>query len=140
MQLCVSSNDCRPLHKNTPSLSLSLCSDAGDGVLEVYLVNKASGAKLACRLIDNGDGTFLAEVLPPQVGEYATQITYGGVAVPKTAAVQVVAIVDVSKIQVDGLEQSKYADDAGGGGRLVCRQEYRALSIAFSRDYANSIH
>lgn len=82
--------------------------DAGEGDLEVHLVNNANGSQLPCRVIDNEDGTFLAEVIPPLVGTYTTHIKYGGLAVPKTPVVQVAAAVDVSKIKVDGLEESEY--------------------------------
>lgn len=89
-------------------------SEAGDGDLNVNLVNTANGTRLACRLIDNGDGTYLVEVIPPLAGNYETQITYGDEAVPATPIVHVAAVVDVSQIKVDGLEESEYT--AGGMG------------------------
>lgn len=81
--------------------------DAGEGDLEVRLVNNETGSELPCRVIDNDDGTFAVEVIPPIAGTYTTNMTYGGLKVPVAPTVRVASAVDVSKIKVDGLEESK---------------------------------
>lgn len=81
--------------------------DAGDGDLDVILVHEETGSEIPVRVIDNEDNTYLVEVIPPQVGTYTTHIKYGGKDVPSPRKVHVTPAVDVSKIQVDGLEQSK---------------------------------
>lgn len=82
-------------------------SEAGDGDLSVRLLNNETGSELPCRVIDNEDGTFAVEVIPPLAGTYTTHMTYGGLPVPTAPTVRVAAAVDVSKIRVDGLEESK---------------------------------
>lgn len=59
------------------------------------------------RVIDNEDDTYLVEVIPPQNGTYTTHIKYGGKDIPAQPKVCVTPAVDVSKVKVDGLEQSK---------------------------------
>lgn len=73
----------------------------------MHLRNNETGSELPCRVIDNDDGTFLVEVIPPVAGTYTTNMTYGGVRVPVAPTVRVAAAVDVSKIKVDGLEESE---------------------------------
>lgn len=59
------------------------------------------------RVLDNEDSTFSVEVIPPLIGTYSTNISYGGAKCPTTPKVHVAPLVDVSKIKVDGLEPSK---------------------------------
>lgn len=82
--------------------------EAGDGDLEIHLLNNETGSELPCRVIDNEDGSFAVEVIPPTVGTYTTNMKYGGLTVPLAPTVRVTPVVDVSKIQVDGLEESEY--------------------------------
>lgn len=73
----------------------------------VQLINKDTGSVLPCRVIDNEDGTHLVEVIPPQPGTYVTNVTFGGLKVAEAPVVRVSPAVDVSKIKVDGLEESE---------------------------------
>lgn len=88
-------------------MSFSLNRDAGDGDLEVFLIHEETGLEVPVRVIDNDDNTYLVEVIPPQIGTYSTHIKYGGKDIPAQPKVHVTPAVDVSKVKVDGLEQSK---------------------------------
>lgn len=85
-----------------------MLSDAGNGDLEVTLIHDESGKQIPVRVIENEDRSYLVEVIAPQVGTYSTHIKYGGQPVKASPKVHVTAPVDVSKIKVDGLEQSKF--------------------------------
>lgn len=61
------------------------------------------------RVSEVGDGTYIADYVPPHPGNYTLNVQYGGVQVPQSPVkIQVAPQVDVSKIKVEGLERSKF--------------------------------
>lgn len=82
-------------------------SDAGVGDLEVNVVNDATKQLVPVRVIDNEDNTYTVELSPDAPGTYTTNLTYGGLKVPFNKKTTVSPSVDVSKVQIEGLEQSK---------------------------------
>jgi filamin len=88
----------------------SLYSEAGNGDLEVNVVNDVTKQAVPVNIIDNEDNTYTVEIKPEAPGTYTTNLNYGGLKVPfnkKTVISSQAAQVDVSKVQVEGLEQSK---------------------------------
>lgn len=71
------------------------------------LVHDDTNAEVPVHVIDHGDKTYTAEVIPPTSGTYSLHMTYGGSKVPGCHEVIVTAPIDVSKVKVDGLEPSK---------------------------------
>jgi filamin len=82
--------------------------DAGVGELKVEVIHDETKKPVPVRIIDNDDSTYAIEVTATMVGSYTTNLTYGGLKVPVSPKSFVSPPVDVSKIQVDGLEESKY--------------------------------
>lgn len=61
------------------------------------------------RVSDMGDGTYVADFVPIQPGNYNLNVSYGGVQVPQCPVkIPVSSGVDISKVKVEGLEKSKY--------------------------------
>lgn len=82
--------------------------EAGDGELDVHLLNEDTGEEIPINLSNNGDKTYTVDYEPPQSGNYCVTLDYGGLRVPTTPIkFKVEPSVDVSKIKVDGLEPSK---------------------------------
>ena len=72
-------------------------------------VNGPQIKHMPCKVTDNGDGTFTAQYTPEGPGEYAVAVKYAGQEIPKSPIpVRVIPSVDVSKIKIDGLQESKY--------------------------------
>lgn len=84
--------------------------EAGAADLKVDIKNDATKANVPIQLTDNGDGTYSADYVAPEPGNYTVNLTYGGLKVPQTPKVNVLPSVDVSKIRVDGLEPKVYTD------------------------------
>lgn len=82
-------------------------SDAGVGDLAVNVINDATKQALPVKVIDNEDNTYTVELTPDLAGTYTTNLTYGGLKVPFNKKTVISPTVDVSKVQVEGLEQSK---------------------------------
>ena len=82
-------------------------SEAGNGKLEVNVVNDATKAVVPVKIIDNEDNTYTVEITADLAGTFTTNLTYGGLKVPFTKKTVISPMVDVSKVQVEGLEQSK---------------------------------
>lgn len=82
-------------------------SDAGVGHLEVNVLNDLSKQLVPFQLIDNEDNTFTVELTPQQAGTYTTNLTYGGLKVPFNKKTVISSSIDVSKVQVEGLVNSK---------------------------------
>ena len=80
--------------------------------MEVSVINDATKQAVPVNLIDNEDNTYTVEITPEAPGTYTTNLTYGGLKVPfnkKTVITSAqTSTVDVSKVQVEGLEQSKF--------------------------------
>lgn len=73
-------------------------------------MNDATKQVVPIQIIDNEDNTYTVEVKPDAPGTYTTNLNYGGLKVPfskKTVISTQASSVDVSKVQVEGLEQSK---------------------------------
>jgi filamin len=79
--------------------------------LEVSVVNDATKQAVPINLIDNEDNTYTVEITPDAPGTFTTNLTYGGLKVPFNKKTVITSsqtsTVDVSKVQVEGLEQSK---------------------------------
>lgn len=88
-------------------ITYSSYSDAGNGDLEVSIVNDTTGAPVPIRVIDNEDNTYQVECTPQNSGSYTTNLKYGGLKVPVSKKTTVKPTVDVSKVHVEGLEPSK---------------------------------
>jgi len=62
-------------------------------------------------LIDNEDNTYTVEITPDAPGTFTTNLTYGGLKVPFNKKTVITSsqtsTIDISKVQVEGLEQSK---------------------------------
>ncbi|XP_066158369.1 filamin-A isoform X3 [Euwallacea fornicatus] len=85
--------------------------EAGDGDLDVRLINEDTRKDVPVKLTDNGDRTYTVDYEAPQPGNYSVSLDYGGLRVPTTPIkIKVEPNVDVSKIKVDGLEPSVYVD------------------------------
>lgn len=85
--------------------------EAGDGDLDVHLVNADTHQEVPLKLTDNGDRTYTVDYEAPESGNYTVTLHYGGLRVPSTPIkFKVEPNVDVSKIKVDGLEPSVYVD------------------------------
>lgn len=72
--------------------------------------NDATKQLVPIQLIDNEDNTYTVELTPELAGTYTTNLTYGGLKVPFNKKTVIGPTVDVSKVQVEGLEQSKLTD------------------------------
>lgn len=84
--------------------------DAGAGDLAVAITDE-KGQAIPYELSDNGDGTFSVDYSPPTPGNYKVSVKYAGQEVPQSPIrVAVQPHVDVSKVKVDGLEPSVFAD------------------------------
>lgn len=85
-------------------------SEAGNGDLEVSVINDATKQAVPINLIDNEDNTYTVEITPDAPGTFTTNLTYGGLKVPFNKKTVITSsqtsTVDVSKVQVEGLEQS----------------------------------
>ena len=64
---------------------------------------------LTCQVIDNEDNTYTVEITPDLAGTYSTNLTYGGLKVPFNKETVISPTFDVSKVQVEGLENSKWS-------------------------------
>jgi filamin len=82
-------------------------SDAGVGDLAVVVTNDATKQAVPVKIIDNEDNTYTVELSPKSSGVFDTVITYGGKKVPFNKKTLISPTVDVSKIQVEGLEASE---------------------------------
>lgn len=71
------------------------------------VMNDATKQILPIKLIDNEDNTYTVELTPDLPGTYTTNLTYGGLKVPFNKKSVVSPSIDVSKVKVEGLEQSK---------------------------------
>ncbi|XP_015833310.1 filamin-A isoform X1 [Tribolium castaneum] len=90
---------------NTPTHFNIDARDAGDGDLDVHLVNEETRQEIPVKLTDNGDRTYTVDYETPQSGMHTVTLHYGGLRVPTTPIkFKVHPNVDVSKIRVDGLE------------------------------------
>lgn len=78
------------------------------GDLEVNVINDATKKLVPTKLIDNEDNTYTVEITPDAPGTFTTNLTYGGLKVPFNKKTVISPSVDVSKVQVEGLSQSKY--------------------------------
>lgn len=70
-------------------------------------MNDVTKQAVPVRIIDNEDSTYSVEVTPDQAGTYSTNLTYGGLKVPFNKKTVISSTVDVSKVQVEGLQQSE---------------------------------
>lgn len=75
--------------------------------MEVSVINDVTKQAVQTTLIDNDDNTYSVEVNPEAPGSYTTSLTYGGLKVPFTKKTVISSVADTSKVQVEGLEQSK---------------------------------
>lgn len=89
-------------------LTSLILSDAGIGDLNVNVVNDVTKQPVPVQLIDNEDNTYTVELTPDAPGTYTTNLTYGGLKVPFNKKTTISPSVDVSKVQIEGLEQSKW--------------------------------
>lgn len=87
---------------------MSFHSEAGEGELTCTVINDATKQSMPVKIVDNDDNTYSIEVTPDLAGTYTTNLTYGGLKVPFTKKTVISSTVDVSKVQVEGLEQSEY--------------------------------
>ena len=70
----------------------------------------SNGQKVPVRITDNKDKTFRVDFEAPVAGVYSANVTFAGLTVPKSPfKINVESPVDVSKVQVRGLPQSKSA-------------------------------
>lgn len=90
---------------------LKLFSEAGLGDLDVKVINDATKQLVPVHLIDNEDNTYTVELTPELAGSYTTNLTYGGLKVPFNKKTVIGPTIDISKVQVEGLEQSELVHD-----------------------------
>lgn len=74
----------------------------------VTVINNATKQPIPVNVIDNEDNTYTVEVTPDLAGTYTTTLNYGGLKVPFEKKTVISPTIDVSKVQVEGLEQSEY--------------------------------
>lgn len=77
--------------------------------MNVNVINDATNQPVPVKLIDNEDNTYTVELTPELAGTYTTNLTYGGLKVPFNKKTVISPTVDVSQVQVEGLEQSEFA-------------------------------
>ncbi|CRL07144.1 CLUMA_CG020139, isoform A [Clunio marinus] len=94
------------LKPNEPTHFIVDASDAGQGALEATVINDITKQPVPVQIIDNEDNTYTVELTPDLAGTYTTNLTYGGLKVPLTMKSVISPTVDVSKVQVEGLESS----------------------------------
>jgi filamin len=96
-------------HKVSKVLSdfLPNFSEAGVGDLKVNVVNETFQVFNNVKVIKTTDSIYTVELTADLAGTYTTNLTYGGFKVPFNKKTTVSPSVDVSKVQVEGLEQSK---------------------------------
>lgn len=70
-------------------------------------MNDTTKQLLPVKLTDNEDNTYTVELSPDLPGTYTTNLSYGGLKVPFNKKSIVNSAIDISKVQVEGLEQSK---------------------------------
>lgn len=75
--------------------------------MQVNVTNDATKQLVPITLIDNEDNTYTVELTPDAPGTFTTNLTYGGLKVPFNKKTVISPSVDVSKVQVEGLSQSK---------------------------------
>ncbi|XP_050519631.1 filamin-A isoform X3 [Diabrotica virgifera virgifera] len=96
---------------NTPTHFNIDARGAGDGDVDVHLVNESTREEVPLKLTDNGDRTYTVDYETVLAGTHKLTVHYGGQKVPSTPIkFKVEPNVDVSKIKVDGLEQSVHVD------------------------------
>lgn len=96
------------IKSNTPTHFNVDCREAGPGELRINMINP-EGKEILFSLTDNEDGTYTVDYVAPQPGTYLVNLNYGGLNVPHCPIkVNVQPRIDVTKIKVDGLAQSKY--------------------------------
>ncbi|XP_017775738.1 PREDICTED: filamin-A isoform X2 [Nicrophorus vespilloides] len=79
--------------------------EAGEGDVEVLLINEDTKQQIPVQLTDNEDGTYTVDYEPPSAGNHSMTLHYSGEKVASTPVkFAVVPNVDISKIKVDGLE------------------------------------
>lgn len=69
-------------------------------------------------MIDNEDNTYTVELTPELAGTFTTNLTYGGLKVPFNKKTVISPTIDVSQVQVEGLEQSEltsFLESIAGG-------------------------
>lgn len=71
------------------------------------LINTDRNEEVPMKLTNNGDGTYIVQYKPVQVGPHSLSLCYGGVEVPGSPKFKVIPNIDVSQIKVEGLESSK---------------------------------
>ena len=71
-------------------------------------VTDEKGNDVPVSVTDHHNGQYTVEYTPPAPGKYKVNATYAGKPIPKLPIdVKVTPPADVSKVKVDGLEQSK---------------------------------
>ena len=69
----------------------------------MYLIQHENGRQVATTLQDNGDGTFVVDYVPKEVGEYTANVHYGGDKVKDAPfKVNVASTGDASKVKIVG--------------------------------------
>lgn len=77
--------------------------------MDIHVINEDTKKELPIKLQDNGDRTYTVDYEPKSAGLHSAILQYGGLKVPSSPIrFKVHPNVDVSKIKVDGLEDSKY--------------------------------
>jgi hypothetical protein len=107
----------------------SYFSEAGAGDLEVSVVNDATKQAIPVKVIDNEDNTYTVELTADLAGTYTTNLNYGGLKVPFNKKTTVSPSVDVSKVQVEGLEQSKCQPIGFFRNILFCLSAFNSFLI-----------
>ncbi|XP_072402901.1 filamin-A isoform X4 [Diabrotica undecimpunctata] len=96
---------------NTPTHFNIDARQAGDGDVDVHLINESTREEVPLKLTDHGDQTYTVDYETVLAGTHKLTVHYGGQKVPSTPIkFKVEPNVDVSKIKVDGLEQSVHVD------------------------------
>lgn len=75
----------------------------------MQVINDATKQAVPINVVDNEDNTYTVELTPELAGTYTTNLTYGGLKVPFNKKTVISPTIDVSKVQVEGLEQSKWS-------------------------------
>nr|CAH7756410.1 unnamed protein product [Callosobruchus chinensis] len=92
---------------NTPTHFNIDARDAGGGDLIVHLVNEKTYEQVPIKITDHGDRSYTVDYETSLIGNHLLTLHYGGQKVPSTPIkFKVHDNVDISKIKVDGLEQS----------------------------------
>ena len=98
----------KPVKTFEPTYLIVDCSEAGPGDVAIALTNER-GLDVPVHTTDNKDNTFKIDFEPTTVGQYNASVFFAEQEIPSSPyKINVQPSVDVSKVRVEGLQESEY--------------------------------